>query len=352
MPETREQIVARVREALAHKTDDAFVCDLVDGPFKADERWLTVGDIRALLAAPQGEPVAWRVDQTFEDGTPLNTFVHLERERAERVRGYIADGMMYGTVTSLYAAAPVGDARDGPSEEEVWSAEACDYDSFIYAIYRTPEDALAAHLATYGPPYVVRWEDVVKDEDGWTITGHFEWVPGYSTKHTATTEFKRWPVQRRTIDAALASSPSDGEPPKPVAWRYRYVDRTSGKHGEWKFAGTIDGPNDGPNYEAEPLYAHPPRSAPAERETGQRPPLGLVGDAVEILATVHSDTERLTALAQWYSIIEARNARGEIHEMRRANVHGAETTGETLRGFCDHLIDHVRAAPSGDRGNG
>jgi hypothetical protein len=67
---------------------------------------------RALLAAPTAEPVAWRVDQTFEDGTPLNTFVHLERERAERVRGYIADGMMYGTVTSLYAAAPVGDARD------------------------------------------------------------------------------------------------------------------------------------------------------------------------------------------------------------------------------------------------
>jgi hypothetical protein len=231
---------------------------------------------------------------------------------------------------------------------------------------------------------------------------------------------------RNDIAAALASSPSDGEPPKPVACEHVPLGFEDDECSECEekpviavlesgeqlclacfgerfdeMAAKLTTERDRP-LDPDPVAgrfsgigklasvaAHPPRSAPAspadigmlyaialrdetppedrkhlraladrlaaapaERETGQRPPLGLVGDAVEILATVHSDTERLTALAQWYSIIEARNARGEIHEMRRANVHGAETTGETLRGFCDHLIDHVRAAPSGDRGNG
>lgn len=74
--ETTREAVERVRKSLAHKTDDAFVCDLVDGPFSADDVWMTVGDIRTVLAA---------LEDALEDCDDLGAVLTLAQQEAATV---------------------------------------------------------------------------------------------------------------------------------------------------------------------------------------------------------------------------------------------------------------------------
>lgn len=48
----------------------------------------------------------------------------------------------------------------------------------------------------YGPPYIVQWQEPQQREGWWwSLTGHFQAVPGYSTAHTAT-----WDLYPYTVD--------------------------------------------------------------------------------------------------------------------------------------------------------
>jgi hypothetical protein len=87
-----------------------------------------VENLRAALASSPSDgeppkPVAWQVVETFDDGAPYNTYVHTEQERAERVEGYLARGMIHGTITPLYVHPP----RSAPAAEP-------DYDALARAL--------------------------------------------------------------------------------------------------------------------------------------------------------------------------------------------------------------------------
>ena len=101
-----------------------------------------VDRIIARLTASD-EPVAWRVDQTFEDGTPLTTFVHLERDRAERVRDYIARGMMHGTVTPLFTHSAPAASEKGREVTEAMLDRAMQWDQRHWHRTLQDDDAMA-----------------------------------------------------------------------------------------------------------------------------------------------------------------------------------------------------------------
>jgi len=92
----------------------------------------------------------------------------------------------------------------------VWLAEWADYDSFVHAVYASPEAGVEVEKAKYGPPYVVRWEDVKKAEDEWCLTGHWEGVVHYSTQHSKTLVLTRHEVIPHP--EAAARTPTDGAP--------------------------------------------------------------------------------------------------------------------------------------------
>ena len=73
----------------------------------------------------------------------------------------------------------------------------------IMLIAASIEAAVAQIKHSFGPPYVVAWEDTVETVHSreiapwnidWTVVGNFEEVPGYSTKHRAEFTITRWAV--------------------------------------------------------------------------------------------------------------------------------------------------------------
>ena len=82
----------------------------------------------------------------------------------------------------------------GVAPQWIWAAEHCDYGSSPHAFYRSPEEGLAAELAVFGPPYVVRWSEVARGDEEWSWSGDFEQVLHYSTQHTAHFTLTRHPL--------------------------------------------------------------------------------------------------------------------------------------------------------------
>lgn len=83
------------------------------------------------------------------------------------------------------------------SAGKVWVVESGDYEQrFVWGVYRSPDAAVASIKATYGPPYIVRWNDVEDcTEDRYCLSGDFEGVVGYSTKHVGCWDI--WPAEVR-----------------------------------------------------------------------------------------------------------------------------------------------------------
>jgi hypothetical protein len=112
MPETREQIVARVRETLERfalwPEDSVIIGPTATHP--ADTPPVLLRDLRALLAAPQGEPVAW--GRKLNDWPIGREFLEHTKEDAEREIARMSWPQTESVAVPLYAAAPVGDARD------------------------------------------------------------------------------------------------------------------------------------------------------------------------------------------------------------------------------------------------
>lgn len=83
---------------------------------------------------------------------------------------------------------------------EVWVCESGEYENRgINLVAATLQAAIAAIKARYGPPYVVRWDEPKLEKWGdWSLTGHFEVVPGYSIQYTDYFEFVRWDVEQET----------------------------------------------------------------------------------------------------------------------------------------------------------
>lgn len=87
-------------------------------------------------------------------------------------------------------------ARAG--KDVVWIVESGDYEQRgIDLVAASPEAAVAAIKGRYdNGHYVVRWEDPTSDDRGWTLVGHFDAVPGWSTEHRAIYDITEYEVVR------------------------------------------------------------------------------------------------------------------------------------------------------------
>ncbi len=79
---------------------------------------------------------------------------------------------------------------------DVWLVEPAGYDSFVTGVFATAEGAITGIKEDYAPPYIVEWKPVEHpDDDTFLVYAHFEGVQGYSVKHDACWEIKRWEVR-------------------------------------------------------------------------------------------------------------------------------------------------------------
>lgn len=84
--------------------------------------------------------------------------------------------------------------------QTVWIVETGDYEQRgTMAVYSSPEAAEAGIKATFGPPYIVRWEPLERGQQStsgysYHLTGHFEAVNHYSIEHTGHYDIDPWPV--------------------------------------------------------------------------------------------------------------------------------------------------------------
>ena len=68
--------------------------------------------------------------------------------------------------------------------EFVYVVETGEYEQrHVFGVYASLEAAVRGVKETFGAPYIVRWHDLEPGEDFVTLTGDFERVPNYSTKH-------------------------------------------------------------------------------------------------------------------------------------------------------------------------
>jgi hypothetical protein len=84
----------------------------------------------------------------------------------------------------------------GDEQRTVWVVETGEWaDRMIWGVASSVE--AAAHLvrSSYPPPYIVRWEEPKQDEDGeWSMTGHFDAVPGYAAEGAGSYDFTPYQV--------------------------------------------------------------------------------------------------------------------------------------------------------------
>lgn len=86
---------------------------------------------------------------------------------------------------------------------EVYIVESGEYEDHGFDLAAiTLEAAIDALKERFAPPYIVKWDDVKKedyiydgeDKGNWHLTGHFEDVPGYSIKHTQVFDITKYKV--------------------------------------------------------------------------------------------------------------------------------------------------------------
>ena len=71
----------------------------------------------------------------------------------------------------------------------VYVVSSGEYENYrVNAVAVSVEAAVRWIKAAYQPPFLVEWDQLVlprRDDDRWLLTGHFESVIGFSTKHDA-----------------------------------------------------------------------------------------------------------------------------------------------------------------------
>lgn len=74
----------------------------------------------------------------------------------------------------------------------IWVLAEEGYDGYTIGYWQSEDSALAALKERYAPPYRVKWTNERRDEEEtFFITGQFEKVLHYSTKHEATFSIRR-----------------------------------------------------------------------------------------------------------------------------------------------------------------
>lgn len=63
-------------------------------------------------------------------------------------------------------------------------------DDCIVAVADSLDSAVAHLKSKFKPPYKVSWDELKIDQWGADLTGHFEMVPGWSTRHDYTYGFE------------------------------------------------------------------------------------------------------------------------------------------------------------------
>ena len=69
----------------------------------------------------------------------------------------------------------------------MWLVENGEYEQHaVFGIYSSLDRAIAGIKDSYGEPYIVSWDEPVKNGDIVSLTGHFESVVNYSMRHIET----------------------------------------------------------------------------------------------------------------------------------------------------------------------
>jgi hypothetical protein len=85
----------------------------------------------------------------------------------------------------------------------VWLVETGEYqDRMVWVVAASLPAAVKAVKEGYGPPYVVRWEEKL-DQDNPCLVGHFEAVLGKSSCHTAVYDFIEWDVEDEPVSGCV-----------------------------------------------------------------------------------------------------------------------------------------------------
>ncbi len=79
------------------------------------------------------------------------------------------------------------------TNQYVWVIESGDYADRSVAGVAANVEAAAQHVKKpYGSPYIVRWDEPVREDDEhWSLTGHFSRVPDYCGDGPITWDFTR-----------------------------------------------------------------------------------------------------------------------------------------------------------------
>lgn len=80
----------------------------------------------------------------------------------------------------------------------VYVVSSGEYENYhVDAVAASVEAAVRWIKAGYAPPFLVKWDQLIlphHDDDRWLLTGHFEEVIGYSTKHDAIWDIEEYEV--------------------------------------------------------------------------------------------------------------------------------------------------------------
>lgn len=101
----------------------------------------------------------------------------------------------------------------------VWIVEYCDYNPAICCVAMSVEAAVNAVKTIYGPPYIVSWEPARHQTwrhhdqliEQWHLTGSFEPVEGYSTKHVAHFDITPYDVYEDRAASTNGDQVGEGE---------------------------------------------------------------------------------------------------------------------------------------------
>lgn len=61
-----------------------------------------------------------------------------------------------------------------------------------FGVYSNLEEVLFDLRSFYGPPYIVNWRDLVRIWQGFSQVGDFEFVEGWSSRHSKEFIIREW----------------------------------------------------------------------------------------------------------------------------------------------------------------
>lgn len=77
---------------------------------------------------------------------------------------------------------------------DVWTVELEGYDerTSLFGVYSSMDGAIADLKSFYGSPYVVDWLEPKETWCGFDVTGRFDAVQGFSSKHSKIYHMRKW----------------------------------------------------------------------------------------------------------------------------------------------------------------